>query len=619
MEIDFSSIKLVIWDLDDTFWKGTLSEGEIQTINKNHLLVKLLSERGIINTICSKNDEEQVVRKLEELQIKDYFVFNSINWTPKGKRIQSQIKEMGLRPQNCLFIDDNIVNLNEAKFYSPELIIAEPSIIPEIENYLNSTDISDPNLNRLKQYKILEEKHKAKTQASNNLDFLYASNTQVDICHDCISELDRIHELVNRTNQLNYTKIRSSKEDLRELLSNPKIQSGYVKVKDNFGDYGIVGFYALDGDSLIHFLFSCRTIGQGVEQYVYAKLKYPELKVNGEVVSMVTKEDAPKWINQEETDCPKDYGKHSNLKVIFKGGCDLMNMSAYLNTDNVVEEFTYISKTRKNNIEHHYHTTNLLSFPDLSKSERDDYLEKYLFADEDMFDTQIFDDDVAIIFIGTMIEPNLGVYRNNISGKRFAFGECNHPLTDPNEWDNYISNSIFTADNHFTKDWLEEFSRNHTFLGSLSPTEILEEYKELLNRISPSAKMCFLLGSEMPFEKESNPNYIGREKIYKEINDLIKEWSAENPQVIYIDFNDYIHSQSDFTNNINHFQRRVYYEAALKANLYISEITGETLEQKGKLYVKVKQFADNIGNTGFFQTKIWAIIRKPYIWLRGKL
>ena len=38
--MNFSNIKIIIWDLDDTFWKGTLSEGGITPIAENIKLVK---------------------------------------------------------------------------------------------------------------------------------------------------------------------------------------------------------------------------------------------------------------------------------------------------------------------------------------------------------------------------------------------------------------------------------------------------------------------------------------------------------------------------------------------------------------------------------------------------
>lgn len=614
--MDYSNLKLVIWDLDDTFWRGTLSEGHIEPIYSNIQLIRTLTDCGIVNTICSKNDAQPVMDKLNELEVAEFFVFSSVNWEAKGKRIQELLKNIGLRAENCLFLDDNPSNLNEAKYYEPSLNIEKPAIIHELISYFSLQQKKDLEHNRLKQYKVLEQKQNAKAHASDNLEFLYHSNTQVEIFKDCINEINRIYELVNRTNQLNFTKIRSTKEELERLFKDPSIDAGYIKVKDNFGEYGIVGFYAIKNRRLLHFLFSCRTIGQGVEQWVYAKLGYPKLDIEGSVVSNVTRDEAPRWINQGKE--RKANIEKSTVKVIFKGGCDLMNMTSYLGTENVIEEFTYIGEKKKNTIEHHYHSTNILSFPFLNNKERESYVKDYIFNDEKMFETRMFDDDISIIFLGTMIEPNLGVYKNKQSGRRIAFCEYSHPLTDKNEWDAYIQGTIFNGDNTFTPEWLEWFSNSHQFLGALSPTEILDEYKQILSRVGKNTRLCFLLGSEQPFEKESNPNYFGREKIYKQINELIKDWAKTEERVLYIEFNKYIHGQDDFTNNINHFQRRVYYQAALQANKYIRQLTGQKLREKNKIFLYIKQWGDNLGSTGFYQTKLWRYLRIPYVWIRER-
>ena len=64
-----NKIKLVIWDLDETFCKGTLSEEGIEVIEKNILIIRELTNRGIINSIVSKNDFTQAKHKLIELGI----------------------------------------------------------------------------------------------------------------------------------------------------------------------------------------------------------------------------------------------------------------------------------------------------------------------------------------------------------------------------------------------------------------------------------------------------------------------------------------------------------------------------------------------------------------------
>ncbi|MBR1882799.1 MAG: HAD-IIIC family phosphatase [Muribaculaceae bacterium] len=616
MTIDFSQIKLIIWDLDDTFWQGTLSEGPVTPITSNIELVKQLTDHGIINSICSKNDEEPTINKLNELGINDYFVFKSINWQPKGQRISQLIKDMQLRPVNCLFIDDNPVNLNEAVFYESELMVATPAILKPLKQHFESLFPNDTAHKRLTNYHILEKKHEARNLLSDNLAFLYSSNTQVEICYDCDNHLERIAELVNRTNQLNYTKIRCSQADLASLCADKAIKTGYVKAKDAFGDYGIVGFFAIKDNICLHFLFSCRAIGQGIEQYVYATLGHPEVNTVGDVTIPLTDAPAPKWINQETEDTRNSSrSKKTHAKVIIKGGCDLKSIAGVLNTDGLIEELTYVGLRRANNIEHHNHSVNYLTFPFINQEKRKQMIEELVFADDDMFNSSIYDDDVDLIFLSTMPEPNLGVYRDKRDGTKIAFGEYVYPLTDPNNWEAYMQGELFTADNVFTREWLVWFSSNFEFLGALAPQEILSNIKLLMSKINAHAQVCFILGSEIPFNGNNQHNYDGREQVYAQINRLLREYARENDRVLIIDFNDYIHGQQDFTNNINHFVRRVYYEAATQANVFISQIAGERLQQKTRTYLWWMTLADRIEKTGFFQTKLWYILRRPYIWL----
>ena len=106
-------IKLIIWDLDDTFWRGTFSESEV-TIPKEHInFLHDTLDMGIIHSICSKNDFLSIKKKLVSENLWECFVFPSIDWTPKGVRVKETIETMKLRPSNVIFIDDNLQNLAE--------------------------------------------------------------------------------------------------------------------------------------------------------------------------------------------------------------------------------------------------------------------------------------------------------------------------------------------------------------------------------------------------------------------------------------------------------------------------------------------------------------------------
>jgi predicted enzyme involved in methoxymalonyl-ACP biosynthesis len=75
------AVRMVVWDLDDTYWKGTVSEGGIREyVQAHHDIVVELARRGIISSICSKNDEASTLKILAEKGIRDYFILPSVRW-----------------------------------------------------------------------------------------------------------------------------------------------------------------------------------------------------------------------------------------------------------------------------------------------------------------------------------------------------------------------------------------------------------------------------------------------------------------------------------------------------------------------------------------------------------
>lgn len=386
--LNIKTIKLIIWDLDDTFWKGTLSEGGAHAIAENIQLVKDTTDAGIINSICSKNEANPTIQYLKQLGIMDYFVFASINWENKGFRIKQMIDQMALRPQNVLFLDDNVHNLNEAIHLLPDLQIAEPKVIQELIKQVESLPKKDVTHKRLNQYKILETKAQEAKSYDSNEAFLYASNIRVETHTDCLSQTERLHDLIMRSNQLNFTKKRISQEELVTLLNDNHYQCGYVSVVDNFGDYGIVGFYALRDNVLEHFVFSCRTMGQMIEQWVYAQLGFPHLDVVGDVRTQLNKTECPQWINQTNCIITHDDIKQQNTScnILLKGPCDLAHSQSYLRqVGHINTEFTYVDNTGKI-IEGYNHSVHILGLHEYSESDKEIIAKECQFVDKAMLD-----------------------------------------------------------------------------------------------------------------------------------------------------------------------------------------------------------------------------------------
>ena len=582
---DFDKIKLVIWDLDDTLWTGTLSEGEVTVSTQNLQLVKRLTDIGIVNSICSKNDLEPVQKKLKELGVFEQFVFISVNWEPKGGRIKQTISDMQLRPSNVLFIDDNPSNLEEARFFCPELMTIPPENLPELFQEALSCSKEDVSHKRLIQYRILEEKQNQKKQFVSNEEFLYSSNIQVSFGQNCSANLERIHDLVWRSNQLNFTKVRSTKEELRELFADKSVNCGYVRVSDRFGDYGITGFYALKNKKLIHFCFSCRTLGMGIEQYVYGKLGRPGLQIVGEVVSDLSREEIPGWINQNSHSPEEKNIKVKNgiaHSVLIKGPCDLFQILPYIEDKSIIDtEFTYVNKNGVT-IESTGHTTHIVEAMRLSDTQKQRIISEVPFADGEIYSNRIYNDTYKVVIISILQDANLGVYRRKETGERVAFLEGYHPITDPKNWNSYICGEYNCAGFRFTEEYLRQFSEQYEFVGINTPNQIVENLKYIRKHLSNDCTMAVMLGGELYYEKNVFPAYENRHLVHKEINDSIRA-VADNLNIRLIDVNRYLVDQSSFYDHFNHYIKPIYYQLAGEIVALINEKTGSKLKETSKI------------------------------------
>ena len=247
-----ASVKLVIWDLDETFWQGTLSEGGIVPVQAHIDMVRRLVDRGIMCSICSKNTFDAAQDALAQLGIWDMFVFPHIDWTPKGQAIVNMLSAMGLRAENVVFLDDNHLNLEEVKFLNPGIMVVDASAV-RVADLLDLPQLQgkdDRDHSRLEQYKVMQSKQVLQAETGlSNVDFLRQSGIRVKIITDIENHMDRVLEMLNRTNQLNFTKVRANTpEELAEfqkLLAIAGIHAGLIHVQDRYGDYGIVGFFCV--------------------------------------------------------------------------------------------------------------------------------------------------------------------------------------------------------------------------------------------------------------------------------------------------------------------------------------------------------------------------------------
>ena len=595
-KVNLEKVKLIIWDLDQTLWNGVLSDFNAWMPEENKQLIRNIVDCGVMCSICSKNDEIEVENFLKEQGIEDLFVFKSINWTPKGDRVRQIITDMSLRSVNVLFIDDNESNLAEVQSACAGIMVTNIDALSDMKKYYEDSEKKDQAHKRLNQYKLLEKKLQFKAEAGSNEEFLYKSNVQVKIWYDCEAHIDRIEELVLRSNQLNFTKRRDNKDQIAALINEDEVKTGYVTVQDIYGDYGIIGFFAIRDNKCIHFTFSCRTLNMGVEQYVYHELGEPIIEIKGEVASSLSIEK-PAWINQDIK--YKQENKKVSIggsKILLKGPCDLQQLFSYIKeTPDIITEFSFVNQ-RGVNIESGNHSSMILQSLTIPHEKVCSIINHLHFCDEEMFHTAMFDEDVGTVVFSLFMESHLGIYKEKTSNTIITFGEFTNDLTDENTWEGFLNRSLFDANYQFSLDDLKMIKENYIYLGRITPSESFENIKKIHQKLN-GKRLILNCGSEIPYLGVSHEVNKDKYEYNRELNNLLREWVKKTDNVFLIDVNEFIHGQEDFIDSITHFKKRIYFEMSNKlVEIMKSSEEDIRISQDKKIVAEIKQLLEKVRN-----------------------
>lgn len=273
-------VKCLVWDLDNTLWNGILIEtedneslelkaGVLETIKK-------LDERGIIQSIASKNDFAPAMEQLEKLGISEYFLYPEIHWNAKSASIKNIAANLNIGVDAMAFIDDSVFEREQVHSALPEvrtydaLEVEKLTELPEFD-----VIVTDESRHRREMYRA-EEKRNALMASENDdtVSFLRKCNLRIKVfAPQTEADITRCFELVNRTNQLNMSGRRYTRNEFDALLSKIGQTSIAFSCRDDFGSYGIVGFmqYRKDNCELCftEFAMSCRVAGKYVESALF--------------------------------------------------------------------------------------------------------------------------------------------------------------------------------------------------------------------------------------------------------------------------------------------------------------------------------------------------------------
>ncbi|MBY2901434.1 MULTISPECIES: HAD-IIIC family phosphatase [Bacteroides] len=291
-ELALSRKKCLVLDLDNTLWSGVLGEDGIGGIGIGgdypgkaflyfqEALIEL-SKQGVILTVCSKNNEADVLEawkknpfiKLNQKYLSAY----RINWQNKADNIKELAQELNIGLDSFVFVDDNPTERELVKQLLPMVEVPDfpkhPYLLPVfffnlVERYFRVYAITEEDKKKTEQYKANVSRTQEKKKFTDLGAYLASLEIEVTVTGANEFNIPRIAQMTQKTNQFNLTTKRYTDVEIRSL-----IEKGWsvfcISVKDKFGDNGITGAIILeplaDGMRIDSLLLSCRILGKGIE------------------------------------------------------------------------------------------------------------------------------------------------------------------------------------------------------------------------------------------------------------------------------------------------------------------------------------------------------------------
>ena len=291
-----STIKCVIWDLDNTLWSGILLEGD-ETVLKPWVkeTIAELDRRGILQSIASKNDFEPAWEKVVACGLQEYFLFPQINWGSKADSVKSIAESLGIGLDACAFVDDQPHERAEVEFFHPTTLTIDSA---EGEGILRMPCMQprfvtpESRMRRAMYQADIGRKASEAHHTGSKQEFLATLGLRITIRKATEEYLRRVEELTIRTHQLNATGRIYSYEELTRLMTSPDHLLLVASLEDRFGSSGTVGLALLEmsaGAACVKLLIaSCRVISCGVGgillSYIMSYAKQHGLKLQAEFV-----------------------------------------------------------------------------------------------------------------------------------------------------------------------------------------------------------------------------------------------------------------------------------------------------------------------------------------------
>jgi FkbH-like protein len=267
-----STVKCLVWDLDDTLWDGVVLEGDDpQVIADAASTLTTLDQRGILHAVASRGEHDVAVRHLTRRGVGELFSAVEINWGAKSESIRRLAKTLNIGLDTIAFVDNDPLERAEVAGALPMVRTYPADDVDKLPGLVEFTPqfVTAESRQRRRMYQVESARRTAEDEHSGpSAEFLNSLGLAMTIRRATEDDLARAHELTVRTNQLNTTGWTADMDELRRLSASPDHEVLVASLSDRFGPYGTIGLALTEitatASVLKLLLMSCRVMSRGV-------------------------------------------------------------------------------------------------------------------------------------------------------------------------------------------------------------------------------------------------------------------------------------------------------------------------------------------------------------------
>ena len=264
--------RVVVVTLQGTLWEGAMADGALRHHHDRQLLLRQLTKHGILLVAVTEGDLGSV--RWEDLSLRPGdFVLQK-----PGRRLDSDVvrecaTELNLGLDTFVLIDAHPAERVRSELPTVVTLDARDPFtwrsLALLRGFANTRGTAEAR-SRTALYRQMLARRTTLARPLDQTTLMHELAPEVSFGRARPADLDRITELIQRTNQFNTTAVRYRRQELGTLLASERHRIYVATLADRLGSLGLVTLAIVERDGrdavIQAFVMSCRALGLQLER-----------------------------------------------------------------------------------------------------------------------------------------------------------------------------------------------------------------------------------------------------------------------------------------------------------------------------------------------------------------